>query len=165
MAERFCVMCGAAFAAPPSSKKITCSQECSRLRKQASHAGKSNVWSDEARQRQKQRGVTDNLKRGTPAAQRSPIAGPFETNQEAKIWWLRHIPSGDRYQIRNLRLFCREHADLFAPDAWHNAYAGLRQVQASLIGSRNRGNARPVSRWKEWTLDAPAQSPEACDDG
>lgn len=152
---KICVTCGAEFAAPPSSKKITCSNKCSRVRKQQSHTGKSNQWSEESRQALSERGQTQNLQLGTPAAQASPIAGPFETNQEAKIWWLVDLATDRRYEIRNLRKFCRDNPNLFAPDPWKNAYAGIEQVQRWLLGRTKR----TVSRWKTWTLERPAVHP------
>lgn len=161
MAPRACIVCGGAFDAPPSSKKITCSRACSTIRKRDSHRGVANTWSPEARQRAAERGRTPNLEKGTPAAQQSPLAGPFETNQEAKIWWLRSLDTGEQIgPIRNLRKFCRDHPELWAPDPWRNAYAGLRIVQASLVGTRTGPTGRPVSRWKGWTLVRPAVHPD-----
>ncbi len=83
----------------------------------------------------------------------SPVAGPFETNQEAKCWWVVRLSSGHRYQVRNLAKWCRDNAPLFAPDSWQSAYDGLRQVQAWLMGR----TPRTVSRWKDWTLERPAE--------
>lgn len=50
-----CVICGEGFPSPPSSKKITCSRECSLIRKSQSHMGKSNAWSGAALQRATER--------------------------------------------------------------------------------------------------------------
>lgn len=154
MATKECVVCGAEFEAPPSSKKITCSPRCSSTRKRETHLGKRHPWSDDARARLAARGQTRNLAKGTPAAQQSPIAGPFETNREAKIWRLLS-PTGERYEVRNLALFCREHPELFG-DEPELAYAGLRQVQAWLQGKTRRR----VSQWKGWTLERPAVYPD-----
>lgn len=140
--------------APPSSKQITCSRSCSTARKQATHQGQRNVWPCAARARLAAKGQTANLRQGTPAAQRSPIAGPFETNQEAKVWAVLS-PRHEEYRVRNLKLWCREHAELFAPDNWERAYGGLRQVQAWLLGRKPRA----VTQWKGWTLTEPAQYP------
>jgi hypothetical protein len=153
--DKICVICGARFTAPPSAKKVTCGQRpCVRTNTVRTHRGVANTWNAAARQRVAQRGQTANLRQGTPAAQHSPRAGPFATNQEAKDWWVTS-PVGHTYTIRNLRAWCREHPDLFAPDPWPNAYAGLRQVQAWLMGK----TARMVSQWKGWTLARPAASP------
>ena len=153
-----CVICGASFKASPTDKKVTCGKPaCIWENKSRTHAGKSpHPWSKEARRRKSAQGQTPNLRLGTPAAQLSPIAGPFETNQEAKFWWI-VSPDGKHYHIRNLLKFCRDHPDLFAPEPWQNAYAGLRQIQAWLM----RRKKRKVSQWKGWTLERAAVSPEA----
>jgi hypothetical protein len=95
------------------------------------------------------------MRLGTLNAQLSPIAGSFETNHSAKLWWV-VSPDNQRFAVRNLRLWCREHADLFAPDPWQRACDGLRNVQAWLVGNRKR----QVSQWKGWTLERPAEYPE-----
>lgn len=154
-----CIICGAPFRASPTDKKVTCgSPECISENKSRTHVGKSHPWGDAARQRKVAQGQTPNLQLGTPAARQSPIAGPFETNQEAKFWWI-VSPNGARYHIRNLRKFCRDYSDLFSPDPWENAYAGLRQVQAWLMGK----TPRQVSQWKGWRLEQAAVSPEELD--
>lgn len=151
-----CVVCDASFQASPTDKKVTCgASACVSENKRRTHIGKPHQWSKETRQRKALLGQTDNLKQGTPAAKQSPIAGPFETNQEAKLWWV-VSPQGTHYHIRNLRKFCRDHPQLFAPDPWQNACAGLIQVQAWLQGKKER----KVSQWKGWTLECPAVSPE-----
>lgn len=153
--QRACIICGTVFNAPPSSKKTTCSGACSSEQKRRSHKGKANHWAPSARAQLSERGQTDNLKKGMPAARQSPIAGPFETNQMAKSWEIVNLDSGARYEMLNLRKFCRDHPDFFVPDPWQNAYAGLRQVQAWLNGTA----PRTVSRWKNWTLVRPAEPP------
>lgn len=150
-----CAVCGAPFAAPPSSKKVTCSRECSTVRKRAAHAGKPHPWTEEAKARLGERGQTPNLRLGTPAALLSPVAGPYETNREAKVWEVVHLPTGRRYRVRNLRKWCRDHPELFAPDPWRAAYAGLMQVHAWLRGR----TPRPVTRWKDWSLEGEGVRP------
>lgn len=125
---KVCVICGADFLCSPSDKKVTCGQKaCISERRRQTHLGLSPKWSNATKQRKAALGQTSNLKMGTAAARQSPVAGPFETNQEAKLWWI-ISPEGTRYHLRNLRKFCRDHPHLFAPDPWPNAYAGLRQV-------------------------------------
>jgi hypothetical protein len=151
-----CVICGALFKAAPTDRKVTCGKSsCVSENKSRTHAGKHYTWSDAARERKSAQGQNPNLKLGTRAAQRSPIAGPFETNQEAKLWWI-VSPSGELYHMRNLRKFCREHPQLFMPDPWTNAYSGLKHVQLWLNGK----TPRTVSKWKGWTLERMALSPE-----
>lgn len=154
MATKICIICGAGFYAPPSSKKITCSKECSSKRKIETHTGKKFSWGDEARKMLSARGKTDNLRKGDAAAKASLVSGSFETNQEAKIWEI-ISPEGDWYTMRNLRKWCKENPEMFFPDEWENAYAGLRQVQASLVGNRKR----PARQWKGWTLASENRPP------
>ncbi len=98
-----------------------------------------------------------NLRLGTPAAKLNLIADPFETNQEAKFWWI-VSPDGKHYHIRNLLKFCRDHPDLFAPDPGQNAYAGLLQVQAWLMipfpkqSAATPAQRRRRSRWAGVTI-------------
>jgi len=141
-----CVICAAIFEAPPSSKKITCSKACSKMRKSASHAGKSNVWSADSREKLSERGQTGNLKRGAEVTKILPHTGAFETNKEAKVWLLLS-PDNIEYKVRNLALFCRENPQLWDGTST-NAYAGLRQIQAWLCGKRKR----KVSTYKGWQL-------------
>jgi predicted nucleic acid-binding Zn ribbon protein len=150
-----CIVCGTAYEESPSGR-ITCSDACDRQHRSDTHRGTSHQWTAASRATLAVKGQTRNLTRGTPAAQQSPIAGPFETNQEAKYWWVVNLATMHRYHVRNLRKFCRDNAHLFAPDPWERACAGLRQVQAWLVGSRQR----QVSRWKEWTLERPAVHPD-----
>jgi hypothetical protein len=153
---KICVICGESFQCSPSEKKVTCARKpCVSARRRQTHQGKPHPWGEAAKQRLSDLGKTPNLQLGTAAAKLSPIAGPFETNQEAKVWWLLG-PGSQRYQVRNLRKFCRDHPYLFIPDPWGNAYAGLRQVQAWLTGK----TPRKVSQWKGWTLERPAFPPE-----
>ncbi|HML33878.1 hypothetical protein [Sporomusa sphaeroides] len=146
MITRHCVICGTPFPAYPSDKKVTCSKECSTENKRRTHTGKSNQWSVEARQRKSAEGMTDNLKKGTPAAKASPIAGPFETNQNALTWVLKS-PEGEIYEVRNLALWLREHADMLdgTPE---QAEAGIKQIKRSMEGKTKR----TVAQWKGWRL-------------
>lgn len=153
MAEWLCAICGGVFAATPSSKTVTCSKECSSIHRSRMHVGKRNEWGDTSKARTAAE-RTGNLRKGTLAALASAKAGPFETNINAKVWQVVG-PDGRRYKVRNLRLWCETHADLFEPYPWGNAYAGLRQVAAWLAGTRRH----QVSQWRGWTLrDVPQRA-------
>lgn len=77
-----------------------------------------NVWSEDAKQRVGVSAMRDRAKQVQPsaveAARRSPKVGPYTTNINAKIWTLK-TPDGERIEVRNLALFCREHPEWF-PD-------------------------------------------------
>jgi len=151
--QRWCAVCAEPFPASPSSKTVTCSKSCSIEHRRRAHVGVSNSWSDAGRANARSAAArTGNLRGGTPAAQQSPIAGPFETNQEAKRWWV-VSPDGDRYEVVNLAKWLRDHADLLPDGRADLAYTGLKKVQAWLTGS----SPRKVGSWKGWTLERPAR--------
>ena len=156
-----CVICGREFEAPPSSKKITCSPECSRARKRISHTGKHNDWSSEARARLSKAGQTSNLKLGMPAAKASPISGRYETNQEAKIWHL-ISPSGEEIVVRNLLLWARANTDRFGkPPGDHSASQiahGFAAVAATHRGTRKT----PAWSYYGWRLAGAPERPDDC---
>lgn len=121
------------------------------MNRSEAHMGISNVWSEAARSRLSKKGQTQNLKKGTAAALQSPIAGPFTTNQEAKIWHL-ISPAGTEHTVRNLKKFIRDNAPLFDGTA-EQAFAGLRQVNLWMMGKTKR----TVSQWKGWRLKQPSE--------
>ena len=149
-----CPVCSRRFDAPPSGS-VTCSRACGGAMSGRSRVGKPHKWGVAAKRRLSARGQTPNLKAGTPAARLSPVAGPYETNQEAKVWHLRNVRTRAEYRVTNLHKFCRDNPGLFTPTPWQRAYAGLRQVQASLTGK----TPRAVTRYKDWTLTEPAHAP------
>ncbi|MGO0058670.1 hypothetical protein ACTID9_01155 [Brevibacillus fluminis] len=108
--------------------------------------GKGKQWGEASKKALAERGQTPNLKKGTPAAQRSPKSGPFETNRNALIWTIRS-PEGATYTFRNLNLWLRENADVL-PGTVDQARAGFGQIKRSRLGKTKR----PVGSWKGWTL-------------
>lgn len=156
---RVCPVCHKLFPCPPSSNAVTCSKPCSAIWKSWTHKGLQNKWSDEARQRLSAKGRTENLKLGTAAAQQSPIAGRFETNQEAKVWVLID-PTGQEITVRNLNLWARENTDLFGkPEGDHSAQqiaSGFRAIAQTLRGKRKT----PVMTYFGWTLKCPPEPAE-----
>lgn len=150
-AWRICPVCKGLFPSPPSSNAVTCSKECSAQWKSLIHKGISNSWTYEAKARLSERGQTENLKLGGAAAQQSPVAGRFETNQEAKIWILID-PSGNELIVRNLLLWAREHTELFnKPPGDKSAAqiaAGFRAIAQTLAGTRKT----PAMSYFGWSL-------------
>jgi len=146
--EKICVICGRGFHTPPSSKKITCGRECSCARKVATHRGKHPKWSKAARDRNRGLRVysPDLQQMAVAAAQRSPLAGPFSTNRNAK-WWTITSPTGDIYHVRNLNLFTRDYLHLLDGTPVQAA-SGIRQIRRSQHGKLPRA----VSQWKGWRL-------------
>lgn len=143
---KYCVICGAAFKSSPTEKKITCGPTCSTERKRQTHTGLTFSWSEEARQRKAAAGMTDNLRRGTLAAQASPIAGPYETNRNA-LTWVIQSPNGKVYTVRNLTLWLRQHAEMLDGTP-KQAMAGFMQIKRCVEGKTKRA----TTQWKGWRL-------------
>lgn len=138
--KKICVVCGRSFDCSPSSKKITCSPGCSRIRKHQTHIGKKNQWSEESRERLKKLGQTENLKTGTAAAKCSPRSGRFETNINAKNWHL-ISPDGKHYRFKSLNFWLRENClELFGvePDSreFNNIRSGLTGAKRAAMGKK-----------------------------
>ena len=152
-------MCHKLFPCPPSSNAVTCSNACSAVWKSRTHKGLRITWSDEARQRLAAKGITENLKLGTAAAQQSPIAGRFETNREAKVWILID-PTGQEITVRNLILWARENTGRFGkPEGDHSARqiaSGFRAIAQTLLGTRKT----PAMTYFGWTLKCPPKPAE-----
>lgn len=163
MITRKCVICGKEFECYPSDKKVTCSNECRRERQRRLVSKKPVKWSEGAKKRLSERGQTENLKLGTDAAKESPIAGRFETNQNAKIWTLVD-PEGNEIEVRNLLLWCREHTELFGkPPGDKSAEqisCGFRAIAQTMTGARGRpGKQKGAMSYFGWTLKRPPEEP------
>ena len=154
-----CVICGAEFTAPPSSKKITCSPECSSRRKTLSHDGKHNVWTMQARlnhsERLKAKGFNDSAKKGLSVANSRPGSKRGPQNRNAKVWVLID-PDGVEHTVVNLLHWSRQHAhefDAVLTDADRervalNIRTGFGNICQSMRGTRKH----PVYRYKDWGL-------------
>lgn len=135
---RECIVCGKGFKCSPSSKKITCSKECSRIRKTETHMGKKNVWGEESKRKVAERGKTKNLELGTDAAKKSSNSGRFETNVNAKDWHL-ISSNGVEYKFHSLNFWLRENCqELFGcePDSreFDNVRSGLSGAKRAMLG-------------------------------
>lgn len=148
---KVCPICRTLFPSPASDKTVTCSKSCSAAWKSSTHEGLSNPWGEEARARKRAEGQTANLQLGTAAAMASPIAGRFETNQEAKIWHLVD-PTGNEIVVRNLLLWARENTEQFGkPPGDRSATQianGFQAIAATLRGTRKT----PSMTYFGWTL-------------
>ena len=161
---KVCPICGKLFPSPASDKTVTCSKECSVEWKRRTHEGVSNQWSEESREKKREQGQTENLKMGTPAAMASPVAGRFETNQEAKVWTLVD-PSGNEIVVRNLSMWARENTDRFGkPEGDKSAEQivhGFYAIAQTLRGKRKT----PAMTYFGWTLKDLPREPEDDKDG
>lgn len=155
-AWKVCPVCKKLFPDPPSNNRVTCSKSCSAKWRASLREGAPHPWSPDAKGRLSVKGQTDNLKLGTAAAKKSPVAGRFETNQEAKIWTLID-PSGRETTVKNLLLWAREHTELFdKPPGDKSALQiahGFQAIAATLRGVRGaEGKPRGAMTYFGWTL-------------
>lgn len=114
---KFCVVCGRKFQCAPSDiTTLTCgSKECKSIRSSEVKTGKkrSKETKQKFSQSAKKRGINKDVqKKGTAAAQKSLLAGRFDTNIAAKKWVLKS-PEGVIYEVQNLKNFIRNNHDLF----------------------------------------------------
>ena len=156
-----CVVCGTEFRCPPSAKKVTCSKECSRIRKRETHKGKKNIWSEESKRELAERGETENLKLGTKAAKKSPKSGRFETNVNAIDWHL-ISPEGAEYKFHSLNFWLRENCrDLFGcePDSreFNNVRSGLSGAKRAM-----KGGTYGSTTYKGWKCLPCEEEEEKC---
>lgn len=146
-----CVVCGAEFYAPPSSKKITCSSACSRKRK--SEVLKGHTISEETKnkisEKAKRQDRTEILSKGNQASQKSPKSGRFDTNVSAKDWIL-ISPEGIRYECHSMINFVRKNPELFGingdDESVNRCAAGIRAIKGNILHGR-RGHT-----YHGWTV-------------
>lgn len=148
---KYCVECGAEFSASPSDKKVTCSKEC--LKKRRSRLLKGHKVTDRTKEKirvaAQKRGYTDNLKKGTPAAQKSPKAGRFNTNSSAKMYQIKS-PEGKIYSFTNLHNWIRNNIELF------NCEESERNINRISHGfytaKRNIIKGKGTATYKDWQI-------------
>lgn len=146
-----CVWYGAEFSAPPSSKKITCSRDCSVARRKKMLTGvkrtdsvKTNM-SKSAKERQNYK----NLLNGTDAAKNSAKGGRFETNASAKTWKVIH-PDYGMFEFTNLSEWIRNHIDFFDCElSDKNVY---RIAHGFYTAKKNMLKKANTVTYKEWSI-------------
>ena len=152
---KICVVCGKKFPCPPSSKKITCCRDCSRIQKKRSHTGK--ISSPEKREKISEKAKGRDMKKANEcsvnARKTDPKFGRFVTNVNAIDWHLRS-PEGVEYKFRNLNDWLRnEGAELFGiqPDTreYNSVRSGICGVRSHLLG---RKKGRGASTYKGWEV-------------
>lgn len=98
-------------------------------------------------------------KNGVESAKKSPKSGRFESNVNAKVWTL-IAPNGREFNCTNLRLWAREHTDLFGfepGDHSANKIAhGFHNISQTYHGTRTG-----VHTYKGWSLKSAPQELES----
>lgn len=145
-----CVVCGTEFNAPPSSKKKTCSKECSsRYRTMFSTGSKRSEATKLKMSEKAQKRENEQLKLGTPAAQKSEKAGRFETNSSAKEWVLMS-PDKEIYSCTNLMEFIRQNIELFGCELTDK---NVQRIAHGFFNiKKNIKRKKGSVTYKDWTL-------------
>lgn len=167
--DKKCVICGAVFQAPPSSKKVTCSPACrSRRAALAAKASAGRTWSTEKKARRANdpdviAKLASIQQIGSHAALAIPEGQRGPQNRESKVWELID-PDGNHITVTNLLDWARNNYTLFEPPcddvdaAAKRVSNGIMTIATSMRGARSR--QRPVSSYKGWGL---ARLPEKGD--
>lgn len=159
---KYCIICGATFESPPSTKKVTCSPACRSIR--AANAARSShrKWSPEAKARRSaDPAVMEHMAElqsiGVAAALALPEGQRGEQNRESKTWELID-PTGNHIVVKNLLDWSRRNYTLFEPadaepgEAAMRISSGFKAIASSMRGVKSR--QRPVSTYKGWSLAA-----------
>lgn len=159
---KHCIICGAAFASPPSDKKVTCSPTCRSIRAAQSARTSKRTWSQEAKSRRSENpAVIEHMERlqpiGVSAALSLPEGQRGEQNRESKTWELID-PTGNHIVVKNLLDWGRKNYTLFEPveadpeQAAMRISSGFKAIASSMRGVKSR--TRQVSTYKGWGLAA-----------
>lgn len=153
-----CVICGREFEAPPSSKKITCSKECSTIRKERTHTGLHFKVSEQGRLGMKKSGEKLLRARKTAllassASMKLPESQKGSQNRTCKVYLLK---SPDNTLVRAVGLlpWARENYYLFEPastDIEATARRIANGLRAIISNSASR-REHPVSFYKGWQI-------------
>lgn len=152
-----CPVCGKQFPSPPSDKTVTCSRKCSSVWRSRMHKGKSNKWSDEAKERfagneAHTRQAREVIKKATAVALSIPEGQKGPQNRACKVWYLKDA-EGNEHIVTGLLPWARENYRRFFPDddipveeAAKRISGGIRQIAISM---RKKGS---IAQYKGWTL-------------
>ena len=148
-----CVICGNMFYSLPSDKTVTCSPACRAERTRRQHLGMkpSEKTKEKMSKKAKGRDMSAIIKLGAEATKKSPKAGRFITNINAKDWYL-ISPEGKEYKFHSLMLWLRENCrELFGcePDSreFHNVRSGLSGAKRAALGKEF-----PCCTYKGWRV-------------
>lgn len=157
-----CTICGAAFASPPSAKKVTCSPACRSIRAAQAARTAKRTWSQEARDRRAaDPAIAERFEQlqplGVAAALTIPEGQRGEQNRASKTWELID-PAGNHIIATNLLDWSRKSYTLFEPadadpdQAAMRISSGFKAIASSMRGVKSR--TRQVSTYKGWGLAA-----------
>ncbi len=166
--KKVCIVCGAAFECPPSSKTVTCSSDCRSVRARSSLAARRAAdplaltgTPEAAKKRYLNQETLEAARRAAQKASEAAMLLPEgqrgPQHRTAKNWILID-PDGFRIEVANLLDWAREYYDFFEPDADDidaaacRIASGFRAIACSMRGVPSR--KRPVRSYKGWSLYA-----------
>lgn len=134
--QKECVVCGKLFYAPSSSKKVTCGDECRRVRKVWVYLHGKRPEATKAAISAAKKGKRPPTYDAFLAANKSsPYTQRGEQNSAAKGWHIRCVETGNEYRFTNIRDFLRTHPDLFGTETEEDvrrACAGFYTIKRNL---------------------------------
>lgn len=153
-----CVVCGKEFEAPPSSKKVTCSKECSAIHKERTHTGLHWKVSEEGRSNMKKSGEALERARSaallaSAAASKLPEGQKGPQNRTCKVYLLKD-PDNVTHLVVGLLPWARENYMLFEPHST-NPEASARRIASgfrAIISNSVSRRDHPVSSYKGWQV-------------
>lgn len=155
---KHCTVCGRAFEASPSSKKITCSSACSAVQKSQSHRGVPRIITDEWRRNMKKEGAALEKARksalaASRAAQTLPESQKGPQNRTCKVYTLKS-PENVMHTAIGLLPWARENYLLFEPNS-QDREASARRISngfRAIISQSPSRRSRPVGTYKGWQV-------------
>lgn len=148
--QKKCVVCGALFYAPPSSKKVTCGDECRRVRKVWIYLHDKRPTAVREAISAAKKGIRPPTYDAFIAANKaSPYTQRGEQNSAAKWWRIRNTETGDEYAFTNLQEFVRNNPDLFGAETDENIY---RICRGFYTIKRNFKRGASCITYKGWQI-------------
>lgn len=161
---KVCPVCRKLFKSPPSAKKATCSEECSKKWGNYVRTGAKFRWSKDAKKTARESGLWDDMDEAAERAREGKVGDPrFERTEEniySKIWVLVD-PSGNEQTVRNLKLWASENHEKFGKD---NSEKSIKQIAQGfyMIALSLRGKKIPPRlTYFGWTLKDVPKEPES----
>ena len=153
---KICPVCSKLFPCSPSSKKITCSQKCSSVRKTETHIGKTIPKESKSRisEKAKERGTPETFNKMIEANAQSPKCQRGIMNSAAKKWTIRYIETQEIFSFTNLREWVRNNLNQF--DKLDYEYTDDQTVDRICHGfytiKRNYMNGKSCITYKGWQI-------------
>ncbi|MBO5449824.1 MAG: hypothetical protein J5994_10945 [Ruminococcus sp.] len=158
-----CVYCGKKFSCSPSSKRVTCSKECSSLWRSNFQKGKKMSSDQKKKISETHKKISAEneeiklkwqtcAKKASDAAKKSPNSGRFVTHHAAKVWTVIYLPTQEEFTFTNLSLWVRENIERFDCELTDKNVA--RIVHGFYTIKRNAKQGKNCITYREWQVIA-----------